>query len=141
AYEIEHDDYYAQHQKDWSFETLTVCDAVTRSIARSVKPTDAKVIVALSESGHTARMIARHRPHAPILVLTPKQTTFNKMLLVFGCEPVIIKNVKGMTSARKVARRIIASRGLARIGETFILGAGIPFGASGSTNTMMIERL
>ncbi|MCA9354512.1 MAG: pyruvate kinase [Candidatus Kaiserbacteria bacterium] len=141
AHEIEQDAFFIDHQKDWSFATLTICDAVTRSIARSVKPTQAKVIAALSESGHTARMIARHRPHAPILVLTPKQSTFNKMLLVYGCEPVIIKNVKGMTSARKVARRIIASRGLAKVGETFILGAGIPFGKSGSTNTMLIEHL
>jgi pyruvate kinase len=52
-----------------------------------------------------------------------------------------MKGVNGMTSARKAARRFIASRGLARIGEIFILGAGIPFGTSGTTNTMMIERL
>lgn len=141
AHEIEQDSYYLEHQKDWDFGTLTVCDAVTRSIARSVRPTNAKAIVALSESGHTARMIARHRPNAPILVLTPHQHTFNKMLIVFGCEPVIIKGVKGMTSARKMARKIIASNGIANVGETYILGAGIPFGASGTTNAMLIEHL
>ena len=63
------------------------------------------------------------------------------MLIVFGCEPVVIKGVKGMTSAREVVRKVVASRGLARVGETFSLGAGIPFGKSGSTNTMMIEQL
>lgn len=141
AREIERDAYFKDHQKDWSFETITVCDAVTRSIARSVKPTGAAVIAALSESGHTARMIARHRPNAPILVLTPNKATYNKMLLVFGCEPIIIKGVKGMTSARKVARKTIVANGYANSGDTFILGAGIPFGASGSTNTMLIEKL
>ena len=141
SHEIEQDQYFLDRQEDWKFLTLTVCDAVTRSIARSVKPTNAKVIVALSESGHTARMIARHRPEAPIVVLTPHQTTYQKMLLVFGCEPVLIKGVKGMTSARRAARKVIASRGLAETGETFILGAGIPFGASGATNTMLIEQL
>jgi pyruvate kinase len=141
AIEIEQDDYYQNQHEQWKFPTVTVCDAVTRSIARSVKATGTKVIAALSESGHTARMIARHRPDAPILVLTPHQPTYNKMLIVFGCEPVIVNKVKGMTDARKIARRVIASRGIAKIGETFILGAGIPFGSSGTTNTMMIERL
>lgn len=141
AHEIETDPYFNDHAKEWKFVARNTADAVTRAIARSVCAVDAKVIVALSESGTTARMIARHRPAAPILVLTPHQATFNKMLLVSGCEPAIIKGVKGMTSARKAARRFIASHGLAKIGETFILGAGIPFGKSGTTNTMMIERL
>lgn len=141
AYEIENDPYFTEQKGQWSFPTLTVCDAVTRSIASSVKSVNAKVIVALSESGHTARMIARHRPGAPILVLTPHQETFNKMLVVFGCEPHIIKPVKKLVDAQNVARKITAKRGIASSGDSFILGAGIPFGSSGATNTMVIDKL
>lgn len=140
AKEIESDNYFTD-RSDWRFPVLTVCDAVTSSIARSTKPTDAKVIVAMSESGHTARMITRHRLATPILVLTPHQSTYNKMLIVFGCEPVIVKGVKGLTSAQKVARKVITASGIAKPGDNFILGAGIPFGTSGATNTMLIERL
>jgi len=141
AYEIEHDPYFADRQDKSSFSTLTACDAVTHSIARSVKPIQAKVIVALSESGHTGRMIARHRPYAPILVLTPHQTTYNKMLVVFGCEPILITTVKNLIEAQKAARKIITKQGLAEAGDSFILGAGIPFGSSGATNTMIIDKL
>ncbi|MCA9357017.1 pyruvate kinase [Candidatus Nomurabacteria bacterium] len=141
AFEVENDQYFADHRKNWESSNLTVCDAVTLSIARSVKSTNAKVIVALSESGHTGRMIARHRPSTPILVLTPQQETFNKMLVVFGCEPVLIKRVKDLNTARKLARKIILDRNLAQTGDSFILGAGIPFGTSGATNTMLIEKL
>lgn len=140
ASEIENDTYFTE-RSDWRFPITTVCDAVTNSIARSTKPTDTKVIVAMSESGHTARMISRHRLATPIIVLTPHQHTYNKMLLVFGCEPVIVKGVSGLTSAQKIARKIISENSIAKTGDTFILGAGIPFGASGATNTMLIERL
>ena len=102
---------------------------------------NAKVIVALSESGKTGHMIARHRPFAPILVLTPYQTTYNQTLIVFGCEPVLIKPVKGLITARKAARQVITDRKLAKKGDCFILGAGIPFGPNSTTNTMMIEEL
>lgn len=141
AREIEHDPYFSDKQNEWSFLTLNPCDAVTRSIARSVKPLTAKAIVALSESGHTARMIARHRPYAPILVLTPHQSTFNKMLVVFGCEPNLTRKVKSLVDAQKIARKIIVRDGLGQTGDTFILGAGIPFGTSGATNTMVIDEI
>ncbi|MBP6881210.1 MAG: pyruvate kinase [Candidatus Pacebacteria bacterium] len=140
AKEIETDQYFTE-KAPWDFPTLTVADAVTHSIAHSVQPIKAKVIAALSESGKTARMIARHRPNAPILVLTPHQSTYNKMLIAFGCEPFIIKRVNDLTAARKVARDIIAKNGIAQKDDSFILGAGIPFGSSGATNTMLIERL
>jgi len=141
AFEIENDVYFTERRSEWFFPTITVCDAVTRSIATSVKSADAKVIVALSESGLTARMIARHRPVAPILVLTPHKETFNQMLIVFGCEPHIIKPVKRLVDAQNIARKIVASRNIAKPGDSFILGAGIPFGSSGATNTMVIDKL
>lgn len=141
AYEVENDPYFYDQKQERSSSNLTVCDAVTLSIARSVRSTNAKVIVALSESGYTARMIARHRPYTPILVFTSHQETFNQMLVVFGCEPVMIKRIKELTSARQLARKIILERGQAKTGDTFILGAGVPFGASGATNTMLIETL
>ena len=141
AREVENDDYTIEHLSKWTFPSVTVCDTVSRSIASSARVTGAKVIVALSEGGHTGRMIARHRPKAPIIVLTPNQATFNKILLVFGCEPVLIKKVKGLNSARKIARKYITKNSLANSGDTFILGAGIPFGKEGSTNAMLIERI
>lgn len=141
AYEVENDPYFYDQKQERSSSNLTVCDAVTLSIARSVRSTNAKVIVALSESGYTARMIARHRPYTPILVFTTHPETFNQMLVVFGCEPVMIKRIKELASARHLAREIILERGQAKPGDTFILGAGIPFGASGATNTMLIEKL
>lgn len=141
AFEIENDQYFVDHNASWKFPTDTIAGSVSRSIARSVIPTNTKVIVTLSETGSTGRMVSRYRPSAPILVLTPHQSTFNQTLIVFGCEPVMIKSVKDLNSARKIARKVIQDRGLAKAGETYIIGAGIPFGASGATNTMMIEKI
>lgn len=141
AREVENDEYTIEHLSKWTFPSVTVCDTVSRSIVASSRVTKAKVIAALSESGYTGRMIARHRPKAPIVVLTPDKSTFNKMLVVFGCEPVLIKKLKDLTSARKIARDYIISKSLAEPGETFILGAGMPFGVRGTTNTMLIEKI
>jgi pyruvate kinase len=141
AHEIENDPYFIEHQADWNFAADNVYDGVSRSVARNVVPSQAKAIVALTESGHTARRVARYRPQVPILVLTPNKETLNKMLLVYGCEPILIASVKTLAEAQKAARKALTERGLATLGDTFIMAAGVPFGSSGATNMMLVEKL
>ena len=141
AREIENDPYFLQQQDIWDFKPTNVCDGVSRSIARNIVPSKAQVIVALSESGHTGRMVARYRPQVRILVLTPSKETFNKMLVVYGCEPILIKSVKNIAEAQNTARKAVMNHTVAKEGETYILAAGVPFGSSGSTNMMIVERL
>lgn len=141
AHEIENDPYFVSQQNIWDFKPNNTCDGVSRSIARNVAPSLAKAIVALSESGHTGRMVARYRPQVPILVLTPNKETFNKMLLVYGCEPILIKGVKNLVEAQKAAYKAVIDRGLGKAGDAYILAAGIPFGSAGATNMMLVEKL
>ena len=140
AREIENDPYFVSQQDIWDFKPNNIGDGVSRSIARNVVAAQAKAIVALSESGHTGRMVARYRPQVPILVLTPNKETFNKMLLVYGCEPILIKSVKNLAEAQFAARKAVQEHGL-KTGDAYILAAGIPFGSSGATNMMLVEKL
>ncbi len=141
AYGIEQDDYYKNYHRPWDFSIENICDSITQSIASSVKNTGAKLIVALSESGHTPRMIARHRPDAPIVALTPDRHTYNQLLIVFGCEPRLVKGVKNLNEAIKLAKNVLQNHQTINKGDVFILGAGIPFEVAGSTNTILIDRL
>ena len=119
-----------------------MCDAVGQSIAKSVLATGAKAVIAFSESGYTGCMVARYKPRVPIFVLTPHQDTFNKMLVVYGCYPVLLaKNAKGLPEAQTLARKVLVGNDIAEKGDTFVLGAGMPFGTPGSTNMMIVEHI
>ena len=141
ALEVENDPLFVQHQTDWNFTADTVYTGVSRSVARNVLSSNAQAIVALSESGSTGRSVARYRPQVPIIVLTPNLNTFNHMLVVYGCEPVLIKSVKSLPEAQKAAEKALRDRGLAKSGDSYILTAGIPFGAAGATNMMLVEKM
>jgi pyruvate kinase len=141
AHEVETDAFFIERQDQWDFKPITTCDAVSQSIAKTVTSTRAKAIVAFSESGYTGRMVARYRPRVPILVLTPHKETFNRSLVTYGCQPVLVHKVKNLADAQKTARKILLARGLAEAGDTFILGAGVPFGAPGATNMMLVEKM
>ncbi len=140
AHEVESDSFFIDSQTCWDFEPTSTYEAVGQSIANSVATTGAQAIVTFSESGYTSRMVARYRPRAPIFVLTPQMTTFNQSLLVYGCEPILIKQVKNLADAQKTARSILTAHGFVK-GNVFVLGAGVPFGTAGATNMMLVERM
>lgn len=139
ANEVESDPYFIAKQDNWNFTATSTAEGVSRSIARNITVAGAKVVVAFSETGTTGRMVARYRPQVPILVLTPHQSTFNQMLLVFGCRPILIKGATGLTTARKCAKAVITKQQLLQAGDHYIIAAGIPWGSSGSTNLMLVE--
>ena len=141
ATEVEQDEFFVERQCQWDFEPETTYDAVSQSIANTASAVDAKAIVAFTESGYTARMVARYRPRVTIFVVTPHQTTFNTSLIIYGCEPILMKGIKNLSDAQKTARSILVNRVQAKKGDTYVIGAGIPFGASGSTNMMVVEQV
>ncbi len=137
----ENDAHFMERRAAWDFTPQSVCDAVSRSIAKSAASTGAKAIVAFSESGYTGRMVARYRPQLPILVLTPNKETFARSLITYACEPVLVHRVLHLTDARRIARNVLLDKGFASEGDVFVLGAGIPFGKPGATNMMLVERV
>jgi len=125
----------------WDFKPKETYEALGQSVAKTVTTTGAKAIVTFSESGRTSRMVARYRPIVPIFVLTPNKATFAQSLISFGCEPVLIHKVKHLVDAQKIARTVLSEYNAAAKNDVFVLGAGIPFGSSGATNMMLVERV
>jgi pyruvate kinase len=141
AQTIESSDYGKNLNRTIDSQTNSAEDAVTAAIAKEAGAVEAVAIVALSESGHTGRLVARHRPKMPILVLTPHPKTYFQSLLVYGCVPVLVSPVKSAIEAIALARKTLVDYKVGKKGDNFVLGAGMPFGKSGATNMLIIEKL
>ena len=126
-------------------ENLTefaVVDAVTHAVIRAAREVDAKLIVALSESGSTPRMVARHRPHCPILALTPSLTTLRQLTLSFGCYSLLTPgHLNDVDHVITAIRKIVLAKKLAKRGECIVIVAGVPFGKAGATNMQVVITL
>lgn len=141
ANEVESNVEFIESQHEWDFLPATTYEAVGQSIAATAATVFAAAIVTLSESGSTARTVARYRPRLPIVVLTPHPLTFAQSLLVYGCVPVLVPKVKTLPDAQKAARTALVKLGLAEKGDAYVLAAGIPFGTAGATNMMLVEHV
>ncbi|KKW07323.1 MAG: Pyruvate kinase [Parcubacteria group bacterium GW2011_GWA2_49_16] len=116
-----------------------IVDAVTWNAVNIAAAVGAKAIIALSESGLTARMVSRYRPEQPVIAMSPKDYVVGQLGLVFGCFPTRIEHFRTITDVMSVVRKYMLKNKLAQKGDKVIVVAGIPFGHIGGTNTVKVE--
>jgi len=115
--------------------------AITRAAAEVGGIVDAKYLVTFTQSGDSARRMARLRSLIPILAFTPEAGTYNRLALTWGVEPAMTSMVKHTDEMVKQADTLLIESGRAKQGETVIIVAGSPPGIPGSTNAMRVHRV
>ena len=124
------------------FETgRSLPEAVARAVCTMAADIDAAAIVACTQSGGTARRVARYRPRAPILAPTPHAETYRRLALVWGVTPLL--NHSQPTTDELIDGALGAALASTRVqrGDTVVLTAGVPVGRPGMTNLIKVETL
>lgn len=129
-------------EKDFSGSEL-VADAVSASAVHIADEVGAKLIIVFTESGYTARVIARHRPNQYIFALTPKLTTVHKLCFSGGVFPFLTHPIAAFDQVLALSKSIIKKNVLVKLkkGDLFVISAGAPFGQSGTTNIVWVNKL
>ena len=86
--------------------------------------------------------MARERPRAPILGMTPRRETARRLALVWGVNRCVCDDVADV-DAHDRARRRDAPRSCSsrKPGQTIVIAAGMPFGTPGTTNLLRIAQI
>lgn len=121
--------------------TATIADSVTRSVAKVAEELNAKAIVALTESGTTARITARFHPHCPIVALTPNESTRKVLALTRGVHPFTVKQLGSLEETLAFIPGFLIENEFAQTGDTVLVTAGLNFGTSGATNLLVAITL
>lgn len=115
-----------------------IADAITAAARQVAATIEAEVIATFTMSGSTALRMARERPEAPILGLTPRSETARRMAVVWGVHPVVTADVHSMTETVSKSLRIAAQEGFVKAGDEVVVIAGVPFGTAGTTNALRV---
>ncbi|MBI5079422.1 pyruvate kinase [Candidatus Wolfebacteria bacterium] len=119
----------------------SISDSISFAIVNAAHNIGAKGIVALTETGFTARVISRYRPKQSILVLTPNAKTFNQLAVSFGCYPRLVKKFNNVSEVIKMAKEMSVKHKIAQKGDKIVIAAGIPFGKAGGTNLLIAQTI
>ena len=116
----------------------TTADALAQACAQIAETLSISGLVVFTGSGSTARRVARERPRAPMLVLTPSVRTARKVGLLWGAHAVPTKDIGSFEEMIAKGKRMALRHGFAASGSKLIALAGVPFGTPGSTNLLHV---
>lgn len=101
----------------------------------------AVAIIAFTKTGLTARLVARNRPHIPILAISPEQGTVSRLSLVWGIHAMHGALVSRLDDLIDMLRVILVGQGLFPQGAKVVLVGGHPISVGGATNFVKVMEL
>ena len=123
-----------------AFDRTSKTEVVASAVKDATRSMDIKLVVALTESGDTARLISKYRPDADILAVTFDELTQKSLMLNWGVFPIVTEKPASTDDMFEVAEKVALESGLVQSGDNIVIVAGVPVG-SGGTNTMRIRTV
>jgi len=115
--------------------------AITKAATEVGGILGAKLLVAFTQSGDSARRMSRLRSPIPILALTPITEVYNQLALTWGVDSLISPTVDTTDAMVKQVDALLIESGRVQKGESVVIVAGSPPGIPGSTNAMRVHRV
>ncbi|MBA4373919.1 MAG: pyruvate kinase [Thermodesulfovibrio sp.] len=124
-----------------SIEDALFSGAVADAACRAAEDIGARFIVACTDSGFTARLVSKFRPHIPIIAFTPEACTLNRMALFWGVQPKLMPAPTGTDKMIKEVEKLLVAEDLVKKGERVVITASAPLLGSGKTNLLKLQRI
>lgn len=124
-----------------NLETESVTESIGWMASVMAKRVDAKIIVCMTHSGSTAKLIARHRPEVPIWAFTDNKAIENELSLLWGTNAHIIPSQPNTDTGIMLIQKTLKAAGLIQSGDRMIFTAGMPFPQMGSTNMIHVSTI
>src|SRR5262249_11121730 len=120
-------------------QRAAVSEAIARGACDIARQIDARMIVAFTESGLTARYVSKARPTVPILAFSPNPVTRRRLALLWGVTSFSIEALRDPEEMMDRASMFLLANGLASPGDKFVALFGAPVGVVGSTNSIRVR--
>lgn len=121
---------------------VTIPAAISHAVTAVAEDLKAAAIVTPTQTGATARMVARYRPSMPIIAVSPILSTVRQLALVWGVKAVLIDREYDSTDELlQTCKRVSLDTGFVHPGEVVVIAAGLPPGAPSTTNLIKVESI
>ncbi len=124
---------------DWAPRTRG--GVITKAALEVAERVEAKFLVAFTQSGDSARRLARYRGKVPILAFTPEAKVRSQLSMTWGVETFQTDAVEHTDEMVRQVDEALLEIGRVQEGDLVVIIAGSPPGIPGSTNALRIHRM
>jgi pyruvate kinase len=122
-------------------QSESVTESVSYTACRLAEQVGAKAVCCLTNSGATARSIARHRPSMPIYAFTDDERVVGQLGVLWGAESFHIPFQQDTDQGIARVHSVLRDYELVDPGDYVVLTVGMPLPARGRTNTVHVSRV
>ncbi|MGH7873103.1 MAG: pyruvate kinase [Candidatus Binatia bacterium] len=117
----------------------SIPEAISLAAISLARDLHVKAFLIPTTSGSTARLIARYRPHQPIIAVSPSQQTVKMLCLVWGVYAVPIRGFKSTDEMIRMLQKKAVEIGAVKPGDLVAITAGLPLHQAGTTNMITVK--
>ncbi len=117
----------------------TIQSAISASVCATANRMDVKAIITGTQSGSTARNVAKFRPKATILAVTPVEAVARSLACTWGVYTIVSETFESTDQLIEKTTQAAEEQGYVDDGDIVVVSAGIPVNHKGSTNMMKIH--
>jgi pyruvate kinase len=119
-------------------KTRNVAEAMSHATCEAAGELDAAAIVTPTVSGHTARMVSKYRPWAPIIAVTPSRIVQRQLGLYWGVRALLAQRTDSTDQMLAEAINAARDHGLVQPGDLVVATGGAAGSTPGTTNLMRV---
>ena len=127
-----------RHRRDRA--QLSISETICESVAHAAQDLDMRAIAVFTETGTTARLISKYRPHAPIYAFSAVPEVRHRMNLLWGVQPQSCKLAPTADDMVHTAESTLRENKAVEPGDVIAVVAGTSQ-SSGSTNFLRLHRI
>lgn len=141
AAQAEENTQYINYIKPEDYHIKTLSEALSHSACTLAQDIGAKLIVACTRSGYTAKLVSRFRPMIDIIGMTTDERAYRKLALSWGVIPIMSEEFYSVDILFHYGKRAAIDAGLVKKGDKIVLTGGTPNGKSGNSNLINVETI
>jgi pyruvate kinase len=120
---------------------VEVAETLADAACRVARASGARGIVALTNTGMTARLISSFRPPVPVFALSPEETTVRRLALFWGVWPLLSRRRRSFEYLQDEMERRLIREGWVAAGESVVVLTSLPFTPGASPNLLNVHRI
>lgn len=122
-------------------KNTSITDAVSHAACTMAIDLGAAAIVAVTTSGHTARMLSKFRPSCPIIAVIVDEKAYHQTSMTWGVVPVKNDMQETMDDMFESGMRKAITTRILKKDDMIVLTGGLPVGIAGTTNVVKVQIL
>jgi pyruvate kinase len=138
-------------EKTFTFETYrlrlgksdreTIPDAVAYAAAAAANKLGASAVVACTETGNSARLLAKYRPQQALFGVSSSEKALRRMSLYWGVTPIVFAGAENHREELERALSEVQRRGEFENGSLAVVTGGLAVRTPGATSVLEIMRM